>query len=257
MKGVLGVSDIQAPLNCAKATALVTNVIAELQPPTIAVVGDEADNTQISRWVQGGRESFAGNLQAGLDKAYQVMLDFRQAAPNARIIVQRSNHTTDRIKAYLDRNAPGLATLRELDWFNLMRYGELDIELSMQPTPIAKGWVMMHGDEGGTSRQAGGTALGLARKVGKSVMCGHTHKAGLVHDHDSHSGRITRHLFGMEIGHLMSMRKADVANGGYLKAGSANWQQGIGLLHEVNGRAFPSLIPIIEGRCVVEGQMFE
>jgi predicted phosphodiesterase len=40
-------------------------------------------------------------------------------------------------------------------------------------------WVMAHGDEGNISQHAGITALNLAKKWGKSVLCGHTHRLGM------------------------------------------------------------------------------
>jgi hypothetical protein len=46
----------------------------------------------------------------------------------------------------------------------------------------------------------------------------------------------------MEVGHMMDMKKA-----GYLRAGSANWQQAFGVI-EVDGRNVrPSLVPIVNG----------
>jgi hypothetical protein len=60
------------------------------------------------------------------------------------------------------------------------------------------------------------------------------------------NGRL-KTVYGIEVGHLMDIRKAS-----YLKAHSANWQQGIGIVH-VNDRkvtAYP--VPLIGGK-VPEG----
>jgi len=110
--------------------------------------------------------------------------------------------------------------------------------------------LMMHGDEGRSATYSGGTALKLANQVGESVVCGHTHKQGLLHDHDSHSGRITKRRFGFEVGHLMDLRKAS-----YIKAG-ANWQAGFGLLYVDGKHVTPTPIPIVGNRFSVEGKSY-
>jgi UDP-2,3-diacylglucosamine pyrophosphatase LpxH len=38
---------------------------------------------------------------------------------------------------------------------------------------------MGHGDEGRLYNHAGQTALGLATRTGKNVVCGHTHRQGI------------------------------------------------------------------------------
>ena len=55
---------------------------------------------------------------------------------------------------------------------------------------------------------------------------------------------------------LMSLKKADILNGGYLKAGSANWQSGFGLLNVVGKTTLPTLIPIVNNTFIVEGKVY-
>jgi hypothetical protein len=52
-----------------------------------------------------------------------------------------------------------------------------------------------------------------------SVVCGHTHRAGVSAFTEASGGKIGRILRGVEGGHLMDVRKA-----GYTK-GTMNWQQ--------------------------------
>lgn len=256
MRRIVVVSDIQAPLHDVKAVEAVTEFIGDFQPDMVATVGDEADCTSISRHVRGRDKEYTDNLQAGLDSAHAVMRGFREAAPRAEMVVQRSNHTTTRLENYIGLHAPGIASLRGLTWPALMRYDEIDVKLSLAPTLIAPGWHMLHGDEGRSATYAGGTALKLANQLGTSVLCGHTHKQGLIHDHDAHSGKVTKHRFGFEVGHLMDMRKADAANGGYLKFGGSNWQAGFGLLYVTGKAVLPVPVPIVNGKFVVEGKEY-
>ena len=101
---------------------------------------------------------------------------------------------------------------------------------------------MAHGDEGRMSGVPGATALKLAQQVGKSVVCGHTHRLGLQHHTTGLNGK-TSTLYGLEVGHMMDMKQAS-----YLTSGVANWQQGVGMLVEnKQGRFVPYTVPIING----------
>ena len=100
---------------------------------------------------------------------------------------------------------------------------------------------MAHGDEGRAIQVPGSTAMSLAKKLGKSVVCGHTHKLGLQHETTGLYGK-NRTLFGLEVGHMMDMKQAS-----YLTSGIANWQQGVGMLIEHKRKVTPYAIPIIDG----------
>jgi len=240
-------SDMQIPDHDRRAIATVQEFVASVADE-LWCVGDEADSPEPSRWNRGMAGEYAGTLQKGLDTTHSVLAGFRDALGRDKSFrIQRSNHT-DRIQTYVNRYAPALVGLRELEYERLVRLDELDIVLDKQPVELAPGWLIAHGDEGALIRTAGGTAMNLARRFGKSVACGHTHKLGLQHDHDTVNGKTVRSLFGLEVGHLMDLRKAH-----YLKAGSANWQQGIGVLVQDGRDVYPYAVPVINGRINWEG----
>lgn len=56
----------------------------------------------------------------------------------------------------------------------------------------------------------------------------------------------------MEVGNLMNMKLAT-----YLKGGTANWQQGFGLLTIESGHVKPEIITIHNGRFSVDGETWE
>ena len=91
--------------------------------------------------------------------------------------------------------------------------------------------------------------MNLAQRWGKSVVCGHTHRLGVQHRHHSVGGRITQPLFGVEVGHLMDMRKAD-----YLRAGHGNWQQGFALAYGEGRTTHVLTVPIVDRAFVVDGK---
>lgn len=238
------VSDIQAPYQDKRAVAALAQFIEDQKFTKVLCVGDVLDAPQISRWTKGLKGEHAGDLAKDRDIAVQVLRDLRVTD------LSRSNHD-DRIENYVAKQAPGLAGLPELSIEKFMGLDDLGITFHRKPAKVAPGWFMLHGDEVGYSRTSGGTALGLARKVGGSVVCGHTHKLGLQHDHSSVSGRRTANRWGFEVGNLMDQRRA-----GYLGAGYANWQQGFGMLLVDGSNVTPIPLPIYNGRFWFDGHCY-
>jgi hypothetical protein len=156
----------------------------------------------------------------------------------------------DRPLNYVRKYAPGLLGLKALTIPSLLQFAELGITYHTKPYELAPGWLLMHGDEGSLSRVAGSTAMGLARKTGKSVICGHTHRLGLQHDSHGYSGNL-KHLYGFEVGNLMNLKLA-----GYLKLGAASWHQGFGILY-VDGRTVhPVPVLVRNGKFQVDGETY-
>lgn len=239
----LVISDLQVPFHDKRAVDLVAQVVADYDIETYCV-GDVLDSTQISQWARGNALEYLGTLANDRDEAVKVMnlLNIKH--------LSRSNHD-DRIEKYVSQHAPGLKGLPELRIEEFLRLNENGIQFYRKPHAIAPGWVLLHGDESGYSRASGGTALGLARKIGKSVVCGHTHKLGLQHEHPTVGGRIQRDIWGFEVGNLMDMNGAS-----YLKAGIANWNQGIGALVVDGNTVFPVPIPIKNRKLYWDGHIY-
>ena len=169
------------------------------------------------------------------------MADFRDAlGRNKPFIIQRSNHT-DRIQTYIRKYAPAFGSLESLKIEELLGYSSLGIQYLHRFKELLPGWVMAHGDEGRSVQVPGSTAMSLAKKLGKSVVCGHTHKLGLQHETTGLYGK-NRTVYGLEVGHLMDMRQAS-----YLTSGIANWQQGIGILVEKDRKVTPYAVPLVDG----------
>jgi hypothetical protein len=184
---------------------------------------------------------YAPTLQDSIDQTYNIMADFRDAlGRNKPFIIQRSNHT-DRIQTYIRKYAPAFGSLESLKIEELLGYSSLGIQYLHRFKELLPGWVMAHGDEGRSVQVPGSTAMSLAKKLGKSVVCGHTHKLGLQHETTGLYGK-NRTVYGLEVGHLMDMRQAS-----YLTSGIANWQQGIGILVEKNRKVTPYTVPLVDG----------
>jgi predicted phosphodiesterase len=241
MKRVVVLSDLQIPYQDNKAVNNVIEFIADYKPDELWCVGDELDAPEPSRWNKGMAGEYAGTLQKGIDMTTEIISEFKKALGKKPFYMQRSNHT-DRIDTYIRKNAPAFSSLKALEIEELLGYKKLGVTYLHQMHELLPGWVMAHGDEGVLNRVPGGTALSLAKRFGKSVVCGHTHRTGLQHDTVGMYGK-TSTLWGLEVGHMMDMKQAT-----YLKSGTANWQQGIGILVQDNrNKVIPYAVPIVNG----------
>lgn len=249
-KTIVVVSDMQVPLQDVKAVGSVIRFVHDFQPDMLVNVGDDADCTEVGSWKRGLATEYAGTFQAGLDETAAIHEQFREALGDKPYHVSRSNHT-DRLERYIAKHAPALSSIWSLDLEELLGYDELGIKFHREPFQIAPGWVCAHGDEGSLSRISGRTAGLLAEKWGVSVACGHCHRAGISHKSYGYAGKVTKTVTGMEVGHLMDLKKA-----AYLSGGSADWQQAFGILYVRSGRVTPVLVPVQGGRFTVEGKVY-
>jgi predicted phosphodiesterase len=245
---IVVISDMQIPYHDYTAVKNIASFIAGFQPDMLVNVGDDTDSPEVSQWSKGNAGEYAKTLQIGFDETKKVHSTFRTALGDKPYHVSRSNHG-DRTQKYINRYAPALASLRCLRLPELLGYEELGITYHERPFEIAPGWVCAHGDEGGLSKIPGRTAGLLSEKWATSVVCGHTHRAGIAYKSYGFNSRITYDVAGMEVGHLM-----DLSGASYLPGGSADWQQAFGLLYVSQGRTWPVLVPVYDGgRFTVEG----
>ena len=245
MNRVWVISDLQVPYHDARAVDAVAQCIADMKQDddVVLTIGDEMDFQTVSRWSAGTPLEHARSIGRDRDTTVQVLRDLQVQH------VIRSNHT-DRLYNQVMRRIPGLLGLPELELPQFLRLDELGITFHPEAFQVAPGWVALHGDEAGVSQIAGQTAAGLTKKVGLSVVCGHTHRMGLQPYTTSVNGKVTRTLWGFEVGHLMDMKKAKYAT-------THNWQQGFGILYVDGNTVTPHPVPITNRRFVVEGQVWE
>lgn len=245
MKKYVIVSDLQVPLHSKPHVTSLANYIAKTKPDEVISVGDEADFTGISKWAQGTPLQYETNLHKEREATIEVLKLLRVTQ------MVRSNHT-DRLFNTIKIRVPEFRHLPELDLAHFLRLDSIGVTYHRQPTEIAPGWILAHGDEGNLSQQGGVTALNLAKRFGKSVVCGHTHRMGLLHHTEAVAGKPTRTIWGMEVGNLMDMKKAT-----YLKGGYGNWQQGFGILYVDGNKVSPVLVPMRgDGSFTVEGKLW-
>jgi len=226
-----------------------------VKPDKILSVGDELDCQTISTYARGTALEFEGSLQKNIIGLKGLLKEFRSAIGRSKpFIMQRSNHTA-RIEKYISRHAPAFSVIDAIKIENLLGYNDKDIKVTYNRslTEVAKGVIMGHGDEGRLYNHAGQTALGLAIRTGKNVVCGHTHRQGIASASHGFGGKLDT-LWGMEVGHLCDLNSAGMR---YMKEGHANWQAGFGILYEQDGQVKPELVPFNkDGSFIAEGELW-
>jgi predicted phosphodiesterase len=245
MKTIVCVSDLQIPYHDKRAVDNLAKFIKAYKPTEVVSVGDEMDMQTISKWSKGTPLEYERSIGRDRDETTRVL----EALKVKHII--RSNHT-DRLFNTVMMRAPGLLGLPELDLPEFLRLDKIGAIYHEKPYELAPNWLLMHGDEGSMKSTGGLTALGLAMRTGKSVVCGHTHRMGLSHHTTSYTGSSPKTVWGMEVGNLMNYKHAK-----YIKGGLFTWQQGFGMLYVDGNTVVPVTIPIQrDGSFIVEGKVW-
>ena len=246
MKKIVVISDLQIPYHDHHAVQNIIRFIPKFKPDQVVTIGDELDFNELGRWVEGRAEWFAQTLGDNRDLGVDILYDLQVTD------VIRSNHT-DRLYNQISSKLPALGSLPELKFEKFMKFDELGITFHKNPMPIAPNWIAVHGDHTPIKQQGGLSALEAARRHGKNVISGHTHRAGRSAFTEASGGKLGRVLHGVEVGNLMDYRKASYLG----STGSANWQQAFAIMY-VKGKNVQVDIIHIEkdGTFIVAGKSY-
>ena len=250
IKDYVIVPDLQIPHEDSRFVKNLFEYIKDKNPYGVIFIGDNVDCTAPARWNKGTADEFAGTLQYEFDKwrAYGTLL---RNFYGGFVGVHFGNHEK-RIRSYLLRDAPAFSSLRSLRLENLLSLDELEFTALPDHYDIAPGWVTHHGDYASISDIAGRTAANYSAKIGKSVICGHTHRAGIIAESYGYNGRL-KSRYGVEVGHGMLESKAHYTNG------VMNWQKAFATLEVVDNGKF--IVPSVtyarqNGSFVADGKIY-
>jgi predicted phosphodiesterase len=244
MRRIVVVSDMQIPFHDQHALKNLVSFIKLFKPDEVVTIGDEIDFNTISRFADGTPEAYEQTLGDDRDAAVQILYDLQVKH------MVRSNHS-DRLYTKIMLKIPSFLSLPELRFEKFMRLDELGITYHRNAFNIAPGWVAVHGDHTPLKMHGGLSALEAARRYGKSVISGHTHRMGRSSYTEAINGRRGRILHGVEVGNLMDMSKAK-----YVK-GYANWQSGFAIMYVKDNNVQVDLIYIEkDGTFIVAGKRY-
>jgi predicted phosphodiesterase len=236
--------DTHAPYHDRRAVHVALEVVCDVQPDEVLLLGDFIDTKAPARWSKGRAGEFAADLPQELEAGKQILAELRSVHPRDLTWIE-GNHEL-RIRSYLHAYAPALLGVVP-SFAELMEFDRFNVQYREQPYKVGPGVLAIHGNKmSSTQNAAGQSAYKERMRFGASIVQGHTHRAGLGYDTQE------RTRFWMECGHLLDIKKAD-----YLDfKGTANWQQALGLIRVVGNKAFASLHYIDKGTTVVEGRVY-
>jgi predicted phosphodiesterase len=246
LKRIVVISDLQVPYHDPKAVKNVAKFIAKYKPDQVLCVGDELDMPQLGKFNIGRGAEYFEDLGKDRDTCADILYDLKID------VLVRSNHQ-QRLYNSIASRLPSLLKLPELEYEKFLRLDELGIYFSKEPYAITKNTIMVHGDEQAYKPQGGLTALEAARRHGKNVVCGHTHRQGYSAFTEASGGVLGRTVWGFEVGNMVNERSPGMK---YMK-GVMNWQKGFGILYVDGDKVSPVPIPIErDGSFRVEGKRY-
>lgn len=253
MKRIVILPDTQLPYDDRRALRAVIKFVGDYQPDEVIHIGDVMDFPQPSRWNKDTAGEFQGSVFKDCEDAKKRFFAPLREVYQGPVLVHEGNHD-ERPRTYLAKYAPALAESNAFNIDKLLDFDGFGVTLLGDFYKVAPGWLTTHGHKGQItlSRVGGGTALGAANKFGKSVAIGHTHRLAVKSTSNGYAGRVSRQVTGLEVGHLMDMKKAH-----YLKGGTANWQQGLAILTVEGTHVKPEIVPITNGRFIVGKDSWE
>jgi predicted phosphodiesterase len=244
MKKIVILSDLQVPFEDVHVVQNVARFLKVFKPDQTVTIGDEIDFQTISKWSQGTPEEYSQSLGDDRDRCVNLLWELGVTD------CIRSNHT-DRLYNVIMRKIPSFLSLPELRFEKFMKFDELGITFHKNPMQLAPNWVAVHGDHTPIKPQGGLSALEAARRHGKNIISGHTHRAGRSSFSEASGGRLGRVLHGVEVGNLMDFKQAS-----YTK-GTANWQQAFAIMYVKGKNVQVDLIYIEkDGTFTVGGKVY-
>jgi predicted phosphodiesterase len=252
------------PLHDRRAWDLAIQAAQKLQPEYIIMLGDMLDLAPFGTYLT--EPSLSYTTMPTLLELLWWCAQLRLAAPSAKIYYLEGNHEKRLYKQLIGQLSEAVE-LRPVDDHEgppslsvkrLLALDSLDIEY-LEGYPSAELWLwdkvrVYHGDR--VRSGSGATTASLIKEANSSVVFGHIHRLEMCAKTVSKAeGQET--LFAMSPGCLC--RLDGVIPGSTQRS---NWQQGLGIINLLpatavrDSVALCEIIPIKEGRCVIEGSVY-
>lgn len=234
--------DCHVPYEDKAAFALMLEAGRRLKPDTVVLLGDFADFYSVSSHSKNPER--ASDLAFEVDKVKERLRELKKLGARRHIYIE-GNHE-DRLSRYLCDRAPELFGSVKLA--EVLGLQELGFEFVPYRKAVRVGKLHLTHDVGNAGPQAHAKASNL---YGGNVVIGHTHRLAYAVQGDAQGDAHVAAMFGW---------LGDRAQVDYLHAvQAAQWAHGfgVGYLEPESGVVHVVPVPIVRGRCVVEGQLVE
>lgn len=235
---VIALPDVHIPYHDQRSWNIALEVVDYLKPKHVIQLGDLADNRPFSRHKPkyGERRDPEHDMAVVRDEVAKL-----EAVSRGKLTCLAGNHDYWYYN-YVAEQAPALSK-------SILTLGQA-YGLKREPVPYHE--ILKIGKVGYVHDlgHAGKTALRQTLEAaGHCIVFGHTHRAGVEYTGDAHG----RRWFSMSCGWL-----GDASKINYMpQAKTREWQTGFGDIYYDSGIAYARFIPIIDGRCQVDGKRFK
>lgn len=236
---IICINDLHIPFHDINATSLCFEFIKEQQPNYLVLNGDIIDCYWESTFVKNPNHHTY--LQEECDAFYKLFHSLKKYIPNTKIVYINGNHE-DRIKRETWKNTAFFG-VKSLEIPNLLKFDKLNIEF--QPTrKIINNFIFTHGNAARKDSSYSAKAE-LINHNCHSGISGHTHRLG-----GFNQTSMDEVSSWYENGCLCTL------NPEYTKE-EPNWQQGFGLLDQINGMTFFHPINYTQGCFTYNGVLYK
>jgi hypothetical protein len=219
----INLSDLHIPYCDPHAWQLTLNIVSEVKPTKINILGDALDFYQLSTFDKDPMR--IERLQEDFDQWYEMARDLQRIAPSDCEYAFLPGNHEDRLRRHLMRH-PELYGLRALELPSLMSLKELGITYHETEIEVIPDLLLIkHGDV--VRKDSAFSAKGELEKEKYSIstITGHTHRLG------THYARTrNRVVKAHENGSLCLLNPEYVKN--------PNWQQGFTMTTHFGGELF-------------------
>ena len=259
------------PFHDEKAMACALQIVAEVHPELVVLLGDFLDLPAQSKYIQ--EQSWASTTQDALDRGHRFLAEIRALVPDAEIVVLEGNHDL-RLPRSIQVNAAASFGLQRanlpaswpvLTLPHLLRFEELAVQY-VEGYPANEFWindnlVCIHGRLTGNATRSAASRVVDDERV--STIFGHVHTVEIRHKtRRVRDGR--KHSFAASPGCLCRIDGAvpSVKSGldqlGRPLVSYENWQQGVGVVtfEPGNGRFDLEMVNIFDGSAMFRGRSF-
>ncbi len=245
LERVAFIPDCHFPYEDKAAWALTLRALGRFKPDTIVILGDFVDMYSASAHARDPKR--IQNLAWEIEEANRG-LDAVDALGARRKLYLEGNHEF-RLSRYLADRAPDLVGLAGTTVPELLRLADRHYEFTPYKSAARLGKMWVTHDAG----NAGQYAHMKARDAYEAcVAIGHVHRAGI---HYSGNAKGDRMHFGAAFGWLGSAEAADYLH--KIQAQRA-WCHAFGIgFMEPSGVIHVQVVPLVGGRCVVNGELVQ
>lgn len=239
--------DMQIPHHDERAIEVALQIIKEVKPDKIVILGDLLDLADFGRF--DNLPTFAASTQEAINRAHLYLAELRKLAPSAEIVVLEGNHDL-RLSTHINKNARAAYGLKRADQPEnwpvlsvpyLTAMDTLDVDY-VSGYPANRYWInenlqVRHGHR---VKSSGGTAKLVADDERVSTIFGHVHRIETqFKTHHTYKGGKTNAAYSIgclcKIDGSVPSAKGGVDLSGRPVENYENWQQAIAIVDYEDG----------------------